>query len=194
MWISSLVQFSFVHRSVAMTMKCGQLLLKFVTPFSPVLDVLFSCLVVGPLAVIFWMSTWRFYDTYLTPNDSKASAAISLLIGAGGQFLLSYYQGTIEKCLKFKKHSWININCIMSKVFILVLAQTNISLWRGVWNLVDIYSPVDTFAAVLNVLQYSFILMVTKAFCNSISSPFIVETDEVEGCYRIPTYFKRVVN
>lgn len=175
-----------------MTIKNELSMLKFIKPFVPVFDVLFSSLIVGPLVIIYWMSTWTLFDYCITPSDPKISAAISLIIGFGGQFLVIFYQDRVARLLTFEKYKWMN--GIASKVYTIVFAQTTINFWRGMWKFIDIYSPEDTVTAVSNIMQNSIILMLCKTFKNSSSTPFVVATDEVERNYKIPTYFKRVVN
>ena len=173
-----------------MTIKNELFLLKLFQPIVPVLDVLFSCFIVGPIVIVYWMSTWELYDYYITPDDAKISAAISLTIGLVGQFLLIFYQNEIAKLLTFEKNKWINM--LASKVHTLIYAQTTINLWRGMWKFIDMYSPEDTTTAVLNIIQNSTILMLTKTFRNSISAPLVIATDEVERNYKIPIFFKQV--
>lgn len=173
-----------------MTIENELFLLKNFQPIVPVLDVLFSCFIVGPIVIIYWMSSWELYDYYLTADDAEISATISLTIGVVGQFLLIFYQDEIAKLLTFEKYKWINM--LASKVHTLVYAQTNINLWRGMWKFIDMYSPEDTTTAVLNIIQNSIILMLSKTFRNTISAPLVVATDEVDKSYKIPTYFKRV--
>lgn len=175
-----------------MTIRNDILILKLCKPIIPIFDVLFSCVIVGPLVIIYWMSTWKLYDFYVTPDEPEISAAISFIIGFGGQFVIIYYQDELAIILTFENHKWINM--IVSKLYTLIYAQTTINLWRGMWKFIDMYSPEDTATACLNIVQNSIILMLSKTYRNSISTPLIVATDGVENNYKIPTYSKRVVN
>lgn len=174
-----------------MTIKNELLLLEFFKPIVPLLDILFSSLVVGPLVIIYWMSTWELYDYYISPEDAKISATISLIIGFIGQFVIIFFQDKIAKLLTFGQRKWINE--LASRLFSLAFAQTTINLWRGAWKFIDIYSPEDAISPVVNIVQNSIILMLSKTIRNSISTPFVVTTDKAETNYKIPTFFKRVV-
>lgn len=163
---------------------------KFFKPFVHVLDVFFALLVIGPLVIIYWVSTWILFDLFIKPDDPNASAVISFAIGFVGQLFLMFYQDSIAKLLKFNNHKLIN--WIVSKFYALVFALTSISLWRGMWKFVDINSSNDVFSLAVNVLQNTLILAVTKTLKNSIAPPFIVTTDQVNSDYKITTYFRRV--
>lgn len=160
--------------------------------FVKVFDVLFSLIVVGPLVIIYWISIWKIFDFYITPGDQKLSAVISFVIGLSGQFVLTFFQDEIAKILKFKKRKFLNL--IVSKVYSLFFAATLISLWRGVWKFADFTSPDESFTTFFNIAQNSVIMMISKTLKNSISSPFVVATDQIENDYKIPTYFTKVVN
>lgn len=161
-------------------------------PFVQVFDVLFSSIIAGPLVIVYWVSTWKLCDIFIMPDDPTTSAVISLAIGSFGQFFLMFYQGAISELLTFKKRKFVNL--MVSKMYALVLAQTCIHYWRGVWAMIDLFSPTDTFVTVMNVVQNCLILMISKTLRNSISVPFVVTTDQVESDYGVSTYFKRVVN
>src|SRR5690349_21982727 len=93
-------------------------------PFARVLDVLFSLVVVAPLVVIFWYTTWTISNNFIFPEDQVKSAATSFAIGFLGQFLMIFYQDSLAKVLTFKKHF---VKVIVTKVNALVIALTSIS-------------------------------------------------------------------
>jgi Fuseless len=164
---------------------------KYFHSFLRLFDVLFSSLVVTPLVVIYWASTWILCDIFITPDYPAKSAAFSFVIGFTGQFILVFYQDSIAKVLKFESHKFINL--LVSKVYALIAAQTSIHFWRGVWKFVDLSSPADITALAMNVVQNLLILMLSKTLINSLASPFVVITDQTNADYAITTYFKRVV-
>lgn len=166
--------------------------LQFLQPFLRTFDVLFSSFVCAPLVVVYWVTTWKLAEIFISPNDPTLSAVISLLIGFSGQFILMFFQDVIGKLLTFKNRKFINL--MLSKLYALVLAQTCINFWRGVWNFVDMTSSSNVKTMALNIVQNSLIMMISKTFKNSISNPFIVATDETECDYSITTYFGRVVS
>lgn len=166
---------------------------KFLRLFFPFFDILLSCLIIGPLVVIYWVTTWKLCDIFITPDDLLKSATISFVIGFIGQIILVFYQDSIAKVLKFENRKFINL--FVSKVYALVVAQTSIHFWRGVWKFVDIISSsADTTIMTVNLVQNLVILMLSKTLINSLAVPFVVTTDQKSGEYTITTYNKRVVN
>jgi Fuseless len=164
----------------------------FFRPFLRFFDVLFSSFIVGPLVVIYWATTWKLCDIFITPDDPAKSAVISFVIGFTGELIFMFYQDSIAKILKFENHKFINL--VVSKVYALVNAQTCIHFWRGVWKIVDLLSTADTTSMVMNVMQNLVILMLSKTLNNLLASPFVVITDRSNDNYAITTYYKRVVN
>lgn len=165
---------------------------KLFRPLVRVADVLFSLVIVGPLVILYWVTTWKICDIYITPDEPKKSALISFAIGFTGQFIFMFYQDAIAKILKFQKYKIVNL--IVSKVYALLFAQTCISFWRGIWKFCDMVAPIETIPTLINLAQNVALLMITKTFKNSYSTPFVLATDQMESDYEIPTFFKRVVN
>ena len=165
---------------------------EFFKPFVRVLDVLFSSVVVGPLVVCYWITTWKIFDLFIKPDDPRLSATISFIIGFTGQLIFVFYQNEIRKSFKFENHKFINF--VVSKVYILLFAQTCISFWRGVWNFVDIVSSSNTLLLSMNAIQNLLLMVISKTLRNSISAPFVVESDKINEDFTIKTYFKRVVS
>lgn len=179
------------------SVKCTAMLnkikfLNFLKPFAKVFDVLFSLLVVAPLVITYWFSIWKCFDIFISPEDQKISTVISFVIGFSGQFILIYFQKDVAKVLKFEKHKLLN--AIASKIYSVLFAATCISLWRGLWKFADFTSPADNYTIIINIIQNSVIMMISKTFKSSVSSPFVVTTDPIENDYKVSTYFKTVVN
>ena len=166
---------------------------KIFKPLVPFFDAVFSALVVGPLVIVYWVSSWELYNTYLKPDDPLISATISLSIGVGVQFLLIFYQNAIAKVLVFKNNKWFN--SIASKLYTTLFTQVIIHLWRGIWKFIDVYTPTNNASLTLNIVQNSMILIASKTLVNLIAPPFLVSTDEdVENNRKLSTYHKREVN
>jgi Fuseless len=176
-------------------MKSQLLILEALKPLTPVIDALFSLLVVAPLVVIYWVTSWKLCDIVITPYDPTLSAVISFVIGFCGQLGFMFFQVSIAALLTFKTNKYKHvINLMVSKMYALLFAQTCINLWRSMWTLADFISPIDTFTTVLNVGRNLMIVMLTKTIKNSISPPFIVTTDQVNESYAVVTYFGKSVS
>lgn len=166
---------------------------KLLKSFVPVLNVGFSALVIGPIMITYWVSSWELYDFYLKSNDPNTSTAISLAIGFGGQFLLMFYQDTIAKLFIFKNHKWLSL--IISKIFVTLYAQIDVNLWRGTWSFLDLLAPAGNTMLIINILKNFIILIASETYMNLFGPPLAVATDEdILNNFKVRTYFKREVS
>lgn len=164
----------------------SKLLVKFVS----LLDVLFALIVVAPLVVTFWSTTWMLYDAFIVPNDPVISGVVSFLFGFLGQMLLMFYQDAIKKFLNFEKQHFLNT--LLLKLYALFLGHTFVSFWRSVWIFVDTTSTKDLGVVCSNIFQNIISLMILKAFRNALVPPFIVLTDTQEQ-YNMRTLLEKHV-
>lgn len=141
-----------------------------------IFDVLFALIVVAPLVVTFWSTTWKIYDLFILPNEPVISGAISLSFGFCSQIVLMFYQESIKALLNFEKQNFVNT--LILKIYALFLGHTFVSFWRGVWSFVDATSPKYVGVVILNIVQNMIILMILKAFRNTLVPPFIILTDQ----------------
>ncbi|XP_037049107.1 uncharacterized protein LOC119083486 [Bradysia coprophila] len=148
------------------------------TQFVSVFDVLFALIVVAPLVVTFWSTTWMLYDAFILPSDPVVSGFVSWAFGFFGQMILMFHQDAIKRFLNFEKRSFLNIFCL--KLYALFLGHTFVSFWRGVWMCVDATSSKDLGVVCSNIVQNIITLMIMKAFRNTLVPPFIVLTDTRE--------------
>lgn len=161
----------------------------------PIFDVLFALIVVAPLVVLFWSTIWSLYDTFIFPNNTTLSCAISWTVGFFGQMVLMFYQDSIKQLLVFDKRNFINI--LILKLYALFLGHMSVCFWRAIWMFVDGTSPKHLSAVILNVVQNTITLMILKLFSNTLVPPFNVSTDQLdqysmrtllEKCVRIRSY------
>lgn len=140
-----------------------------------IFDVFFALFVVAPLVVTFWSTTFMLYDMYILPNDPVFSGAVSWSFGFCGQMFLIFYQDSIKRLLHFEKLKFVNI--VIIKMYALFLAHTCASFWRGVWCFIDATSTNDVGVVCVNIVQNITILMILKAFTNTLVPPFMISTD-----------------
>lgn len=159
--------------------------------FAHQFDILFSLLIVSPLVVIYWATSWKISDIFILPENPLKSATISFAVGFSGQFVLIFYQDLITKSLKFEKRKFVNL--IVSKIYALFAAQTNIQLWRGTWNFLDMLSSGDKVGMSINIVQNSVILILLKVYKNSLASPFVLMMDQSGGDYSAGTFLNKKV-
>lgn len=149
--------------------------------FVSVFDTLFALIVVAPLVVIFWSTTWKLYDIFILPEQPFLSGAVSWLFGFSGQIVLMFHQDTIKNLLNFGNRNVLNV--IVLKMYALFLGHTFVSFWRGVWSSVDATSSKDVGVVILNITQNIITLMVMRSFRNTLVPPFIVLTDKPDQYY-----------
>lgn len=105
-------------------------------PYLFLLDLTFSVVVVASFAVFVWRGSWILLDLFLFPQDDKWSAWGSCVLGATLTllgFLLQWPAARTSRKLTF----WSRI--IFEDLFILTVNFGTINVWRGVWNVLDIY-------------------------------------------------------
>lgn len=153
-----------------------------------IVDISFSSFILLPLVVIFWFTTWKLSEIYLSPGNSTISAAISFAIGFIVQFTTTYFQVEFETLASAVK--WKIVRKLISKVYALIFAIANISFWRGMWEFADLLSSDDNLELCFDIVQNCLILMLAKVFRNTISTPFVTLTDEENNCFSVETYFK----
>lgn len=156
-----------------------------------IFDVIFALIVVAPLVVTFWSTTWKLYDLFILPNAPVASGAISWSFGFCGQMVMMFQQDAIKKLFTFEKHNFVN--AVILKVYALFLGHTFVSFWRGVWSFVDATSSKDLGVVVSNIVQNIVTLMILKAFRNTLVPPFIVLTDQQDQ-YNMRTLLEKPVS
>lgn len=154
-------------------------------------DIFFASFILLPLVVIYWFTSWELCDIYISPENLTVSAAISFSIGFIGQFISMYYQAVFESLGNFVKMKFLRI--LIAKFYSLLFALTSISFWRGAWMFADILSSNSNFELWTSLIQNSLILMLLKAFRNTLSSPFVTITDDKENVFSIETHFDRKV-
>lgn len=156
-----------------------------------IFDVLFALIVVAPLVVTFWSTSWKLYDLFILPNAPVISGAISWSFGFSGQMTLMFYQDSIKKLLVFENRNFVN--ALILKIYALFLGHTFVSFWRGVWSFVDAISSKDLGVVILNIVQNIITLMILKAFRNTLVPPFIVLADQQDQ-YNMRTLLEKSVS
>lgn len=105
-------------------------------PYLFVLDLLFSVVIVASLAILVWRGLWCLLDLHFYPDDDKCSAWGSYILGSTITlfgFVLQRPASRISQKLSF----WSRL--IFEDIFIFVTSFGTINLWRGVWNVLDLY-------------------------------------------------------
>lgn len=145
------------------------------------LDYGYSLVIITPLLILFWYSTWNIFDQLL--NSTQYNKLISFAIGVCGQFFMLFHHDALRRILNVKNSI---ASACLSRFYVLICGIVNICFWRLVWISYDVISSNDDNSIVLNLIQTGAILMALRAFVNSIFIPFVVATDECEE--NVPEY------
>lgn len=166
-------------------------MLNLIVQFVSIFDVLFALIVVAPLVVTFWSTSWMLYDAFIFPNDPVISGAVTWSFGFFGQMILVFHQDAIKKFLDFENRPFLAVLCL--KVYALFLGHTFVCFWRGIWMFVDATSSNGLGVVCLNIIQNIITLMTLKAFRNTLVPPFLILTDSPEQ-YTMRTLLQRHVS
>lgn len=156
-----------------------------------IFDMLFALIVLAPLVVVFWSTTWKLYDLFIFPNQPAISGAVSWSFGFVGQMVLMFYQDSIKTFFTFKRLTFVNM--LLLKIYALLWGHTFVSYWRGIWSFVDDTSSKNLDVVILNIAQNIITLTILRAFRNALVPPFIVLTDRQEQ-YNIRTLLQKYVS
>uniref|UniRef100_T1IPR0 Uncharacterized protein n=1 Tax=Strigamia maritima TaxID=126957 RepID=T1IPR0_STRMM len=99
--------------------------------------------VVGSLVVVVWWGLWTLLDILVFPESLFWSATTGVFIGIGLAIACFILQSLVAYCSRNSPY-WLRI--IVEDIFLFVAEVAAISLWRGIWNLLDIFFiPDDPF-------------------------------------------------
>ncbi|XP_047120508.1 uncharacterized protein LOC124803366 [Schistocerca piceifrons] len=101
-----------------------------------VLDCAFSVLVVGNLIVFTWRGVWTLLDLYLYPDDQLWSAIASLVLGYGVVLVAFALQLPLSLAVGRLQGSW---RLLVADLYHLVSFFGTVNVWRGVWNVLEIF-------------------------------------------------------
>lgn len=108
-----------------------------VSPFYKVLDYLWTMTVITMATVAFWRSSWVAISIYVFPKHAAFSNMLSII---GGYTVIISFKlvDNILKSLVARKNSKI-FGFIVQVFFSYTMGFAAINLWRGAWELADIY-------------------------------------------------------
>ncbi|XP_017467953.1 PREDICTED: uncharacterized protein LOC108360252 [Rhagoletis zephyria] len=101
-----------------------------------VLDTLFSVFVIGTLVVIVWRGVWGIMDITFYPFDRKKSSWSSLMLGYITVFI-TFVIKPIIRCVCKKMDGILKL--VICDMFYFLMFFGAVNVWRGIWNLLDIY-------------------------------------------------------
>lgn len=156
------------------------------------LDCAFSVGVVGTLVVFVWRGVWILFDLYLLPEDRKYSALGSLAIGYvivvvtfSLQPLMRYICARLEGLARL----------IAADVFLLLSFLGTVNVWRGIWNLLDLWLLPNNLVLSCWITHVGcFVFLVLLNCSNSILVRGVyIDAEEEEGkCVVFPCHYLRL--
>ncbi|KAJ8674234.1 hypothetical protein QAD02_005496 [Eretmocerus hayati] len=101
-----------------------------------ILDCAFSVGVVGTLVVFVWRGAWVLFDLYLFPDNKERSCIGSLILGYAIVLTTFSLQPAMSWCCAQLKGF---IRIVVADCFLLISFIGTVNVWRGIWNLLDLW-------------------------------------------------------
>lgn len=156
-----------------------------------ILDYTYACFVLCLAVVSYWRGTWNLMDHYLYPGNKLYSASTSLAIGVCGHLIFTGLQIIFQRYLNPHKHRLTFY--VLSRLYTICYGVVCVNGWRGLWQLLDAYTPHELWFVALNVGVSVVSLAMLRALRNISAVPFVCITDNLKEYFTIPTMFKIVV-
>lgn len=151
-------------------------------------DAALSTVVITPVVVSYWRITWLLMDLYVLPGHRAWSAATSVAVGFGGQFVFTLIQHRLKSYLKPRTHTVAYY--VISRGYTVAFAYSCVNSWRGVWEAMDMVTgnrpPVLAASLALGICTMAFI----RTLRNIIAPPIAMLTDDYDGYFEVPTLFR----
>ncbi|CAH1101314.1 unnamed protein product [Psylliodes chrysocephalus] len=158
-----------------------------------VLDCLFSILVVGTLVVFVWRGVWQLIDIFLFPNDEIFSSWSSLVLG----YLVVASAFLLQPLMKYLCERLTGTTrLLIADTFVLYALFGTVNVWRGIWNLLNIYFLPDNLEMSCWITHWvSLIILILCRCSNSLLVRGVyIDAEEPAGkCVVFPCYYLRVI-
>ncbi|VEN47732.1 unnamed protein product [Callosobruchus maculatus] len=157
------------------------------------LDCLFSVVVVGILVVFIWRGSWILVDIFLYPEDLTKSAWGSLVIG----YVAVVTAFLLQPCAKYlcDKASGTSRLLISDIVNLYALFGT-VNVWRGIWNLLEIYFIPDDIVLscwITHIVSFSLLILMSCSNSLLVRGVYIDAEEPAGKCMEFPCYYFRVM-
>lgn len=105
-------------------------------PLYKLLDYLFTMTVITMSTIAFWRSTWVALDIYAFPQHKTFSNVFSILIGYTIIVSIKIVESHLKTVLINQSKA---VKFVMQAVFCYAMAFATINVWRGIWQICDIF-------------------------------------------------------
>ena len=138
-------------------------------------DIVIVCLILTPLAILWWAGTWQMMDIVISTKHSYVSHLISLAIG-----LNICISGSYASVFIAKQEAYYG-RALACRVFNYVYSLGLINFWRGVWGTTDdIVNTQEDHKIVLSSLLLAvsvMLLILLRGLVSCVSFPFWINTE-----------------
>ena len=144
------------------------------------IDILCICLLITPLAVLYWAGTWRIFDLYIFPQRTRLSATVSLAAGTTGG-IVGYF---LLPLLRTRIHPSCNFNhAIVSRMFCYAYGLCFLNTWRGLWMWTDELLGTGLVSSWVRLIIAESLLILCGCSTNTVSIPFTITLDTRPSFY-----------
>ncbi|KAK2171378.1 hypothetical protein NP493_1068g02015 [Ridgeia piscesae] len=157
-----------------------------ITRVLAVVDTLLCVLVFFPLAVLYWRGTWGLQDVFLATTDQRTSAWTSFSIGASTSLAAQLVQPVLLRLATSKRRLLYTALC---RLHLYICGWGTLCYWRGVWNLVDLYTGVGWRSSLAVYCVWQMLAFVTCTARTNVGLPLSIQLDTDPDLLRPNTAF-----
>jgi len=157
------------------------------------LDTLLTVCVIHQLVVFYWRGVWEIFDVQLEPEDPHASAVICVIIAYTLQLLVCLLQ-LLANFLCRSKRSAV-VRWAMEVIIFFFANLVGVSLWRGIWLLLDHYFLPDSpglSAGITHLVGVVLLCVMLCAHSVALAGCAIDGESPVEESCLTPNYYLRL--
>lgn len=167
-----------------------------------VVNLVWACLVVAPMVVLYWKGTWDLLADTIYPPVAAASGpenerrnhlsgVLCYLGGLAVRIVLDLAKYHIGERLSARR-SWQR--ALGAWLYIAVFALAGVSFWRGVWYLMELDVGDKVLPLSLVLAGSTVVLIFSRVSRSLISSPLSQSLDYHEITFQQSTFFRKVPN
>ena len=118
--------------------------------FLYMIDWVITVPVIESLRIAYWRAGFNILDLYLLPKDQKLSAWITIIIGYSMFLVFLFLQFPAVRISKKLTSPWQRL--LWKAGYWIVAFIMMVCIWRGIWNALNLYLPVETLSYPFNYI------------------------------------------
>nr|XP_023017835.1 uncharacterized protein LOC111506853 [Leptinotarsa decemlineata] len=158
-----------------------------------VLDCLFSVLIVGSLVVFVWRGVWLMLDIILFPDNFTISSWGSLILG----YICVVFAFLLQPAMRYTCERLNGFSRLfVADTFILFAFFGTVNVWRGIWNLLNIFFLPDNMELSCWITHWVCLIILILCRCSNslLVRGVYIDAEEPAGkCVVFPCYYLRVI-